>query len=295
MLPVINGGQTTASMYFSKKKSPEVDLRRVRVLVKIIVLRSPDPMTEEELISSISRYANSQNAVRQADLSANKPFHVEIEKLANTVYCPDGTGRWFYERAAGSYNVMLARDGTTPARLKQIKDSIPASRKISKTDLAKFLNAWDRKPHIVSLGAQKNFVELMKELEDSNGQSTMYQPDITFYKQLIAKAIFFKVAQKLVRPMFPAFQANVTAYLVSVSADIIGESIDLAKIWQQQDLSPKLRHQLQTWALEVNEILHKSSDGKMISEWSKKKECWDIVRSQNYSSPIDGIPEVENK
>jgi len=50
--------------------------------------------------------------VRQADLSANKPFHVEIEKLANTLYCPDGIGRWFYERAAGSYNVCWpALDG----------------------------------------------------------------------------------------------------------------------------------------------------------------------------------------
>ncbi|TSA12488.1 MAG: abortive phage infection protein [Deltaproteobacteria bacterium] len=291
-MQIVNGGQTTASMYFTKKKSPEVDLRRVRVVAKIIVLRSPDLIAEEELVSSISRYANSQNAVRQADLSANKPFHVEIEKLSNTVYCPDGIGRWFYERAAGSYNVILAREGTTPARLRQIRDSIPTSRKISKTDLAKFLNAWDQKPSLVSLGAQKNFIELMKEIEDSDEQSTIFQPDMNFYKQLIAKAILFKVAQKLVRQMFPAFQANVTAYLVSVAAYMIGGSLDLGKIWQQQDLSPKLKQQLQTWASEVHDILHKSATGRMVSEWAKKKECWDIVRNANYSNPIDGIPEL---
>ena len=49
----------------------------------------------------------------------------------------------FYERAAGSYNVMLAREGTTPARLRNLKDAIPTSRKITKTDLAKYLNAWE--------------------------------------------------------------------------------------------------------------------------------------------------------
>jgi hypothetical protein len=243
-------------------------------------------------VSSISRYAISQNAVRQADLSANKPFHVEIEKLSNTVYCPDGIGRWFYERAAGSYNVFLAREGTTPSRLKKIKDSIPTSRKISKTDLAKFLNAWNQKPYFVSLGAQKNFIEMMKEIEDSNEQPAIFQPDISFYKQLIAKAILFKVAQKLVRPMFPAFQANVTAYLVSVAAYKIGDNFDLSKIWQQQDLSLKLKQQLQTWALEVHDILHKSATGRMVSEWAKKKECWDIVRGVNYSNTIDGIPEL---
>jgi hypothetical protein len=37
---------------------------------------------EEELISDVSKYANSQNSVKLSDLSANKPFHVEIEKLA---------------------------------------------------------------------------------------------------------------------------------------------------------------------------------------------------------------------
>ncbi len=193
-MQIVNGGQTTASMYFTKKKFPEVDLSSVRVVAKIIVLRSVDSLAEEELVASISRYANSQNSVRQADLSANKPFHVEIEKLSNTVYCPDGIGRWFYERAAGSYNVLLAREGTTPARLRQIKESIPTSRKINKTDLAKFLNTWDQKPYLVSLGAQKNFIELMKEIEDSDGQSVNFQPDINFYKQLIAKAILFKVA-----------------------------------------------------------------------------------------------------
>lgn len=291
-MQIVNGGQTTASLYFTKRKSPEVDLSRVRVVAKIIKLRSSDLIAEEELVSSISRYANSQTAVRQADLSANKPFHVEIEKLSNTVFCPDGTSRWFYERAAGSYNVFLAREGTTPAKLKHIKDSIPTSRKISKTDLAKFLNAWNQKPYLVSRGAEKNFIEFMKEIEDSNGQSTIFQPDINFYKQLIAKAILFKVSQKLVRPMFLAFQANVTAYLVSVSSNMIGKSLDLGKIWQNQDLSHKLRQQLQAWASEVHDVLHKSANGRMVSEWAKKEECWDIVRCTIYSNPIDGIPEI---
>lgn len=291
-IQVVNGGQTTASIYFTKKKTPETDLRRVRVSVKIIILHSIDSMAEETLISSISRFANSQNVVRQADLSANKPFHVEIEKLANTTYCPDGIGRWFYERAAGSYNVMLMRDGTTPVRLRKIKESIPTSRKFTKTDLAKFLNVWNQKPHLVSLGSQKNFIEFMKELEDEEGKSPFELPSVSFYKHLIAKAIIFKNTQKIIRPMFPAFQANVSSYLVAILANRIGEKLDLDKIWQQQDLSLQLKTQLQTWATEVNQVLHKSSNGRMISEWAKKMECWEIVRTASYSQPITAIPEA---
>jgi len=291
-MQVVNGGQTTASIYFTKKKNPTLDLGRVRIPAKVIVLKSEDGAAEEDMISSISRFANSQNVVRQADLSANKPFHVEVEKLATSTYCPDGLGRWFYERAAGSYNVMLAREGTTPARLRQLKESIPSSRKITKTDLAKYQNAWSQKPYLVSLGSQKNFSEFMKDFEDKAVEVGAKMPDLAAYKQMISKAILFKTAQKLIRPMFPAFQANVAAYLVSLVAFLVGERLDLDKIWQQQDLSPALKRQLETWAIEVNQILHQSADGRMVSEWAKKPECWETVRTAIYSPIGSEIPEV---
>lgn len=293
-MQIVNGGQTTASIYFTKKKNPEIDLRKVRVPAKVIILRSPDPADEEALISDISRYANSQNSVKQSDLSANKPFHVEIEKLAQTTYCPDGVGRWFYERAAGSYNTMLAREGTTPTRLKHLKTVVvPPARKITKTDLAKYLNAWDRKPDTVSLGSQKNFEKFMEAIREQDGVPLPPLPDVGNFKVMIAKAILFKKTQSLVRPMFPAFQGNVTTYLVSVAANRLDGKMSFEKIWLNQDLSPQLRGQLAIWAKEVNEVLHHTSGGKMISEWAKKPECWEAVRNAEYSATAGDIPEID--
>ena len=94
------------------------------------------------------------------------------------------------------------------------------------------------------------------------------------------------------RPMFPAFQGNVAAYLVSVLSDQLGGRIDLDRIWAKQDISQELREQLRTWAVEVNDSLHRSSGGRMISEWAKRPECWDAVRAQRYSPVRDGIPEL---
>ncbi|MBX9917954.1 MAG: AIPR family protein [Nitrosomonas sp.] len=293
-MQIVNGGQTTASIYFTKKKlSEEVNLRQVRVPAKIIVLHSSDDASEESLISDISRFANSQNSVKQSDLSANKPFHVEMEKLAQTTYCPDGIGRWFYERASGSYNTMLAREGTTPSRLKQLKEQvIPPSRKITKTDLAKYLNIWDQKPDLVSLGSQKNFERFMDGLKEPEEQSPTLLPDVSAYKTMIAKAILFKKTQAIVRPMFPAFQGNVAIYLLSLLANRVGDRMDFERIWLHQDISPSLRTQLQIWAVEVNRTLHNTSVGRMISEWAKKPECWYAVKSANYSPIQSGIPEL---
>ncbi len=198
-MQIVNGGQTTASIYFTKRKHPDIDLTRVRVPAKVIVLHSHNPDAEELLISDISRYANSQNAVKVSDLSANKPFHVELEKLALSTYCPDGTNRWFYERAAGSYNVMLAREGTTPARLRQIKEAIPPGRKITKTDLAKYVQAWGRKPQIVSLGNQKNFDRFMSD----DDTVTSVVPDVSRYKHAIAQTILFERLRRSCGPGIP--------------------------------------------------------------------------------------------
>ncbi len=291
-LQIVNGGQTTASLYFTKKKYPSTDLSHVRVPAKIIVMKTTDASKEEALVSDISRFANSQNAVRQSDLSANKPFHVEIEKLSRSIYCPDGVGQWFYERASGSYNTLLTREGSTPAKLKALKDAIPTTRRITKTDLAKYLTAWDRKPDIVSLGSQKNFDRFMASLTPAEGQEIPL-PNVQDFKAMIAKAKFYRDAQKHLRPMFPAFQANVTAYTVALISEKLGSRIDLERIWTKQAVSPEFLAQLAVWAKEVNEVLHNSAGGRMVSEWAKKPECKDEVMSASYSAPSTDIPELK--
>lgn len=291
-MQIVNGGQTTASIYFAKKKFPEMELSKVRVPAKIIVMKELDPASEEALVSDISRFANTQNVVRQSDLSANKPFHVDVERLSLNVICPDGVGRWFYERAAGSYNTMLAREGTTSAKLRTLKDAIPTSRKITKTDLAKFLMAWGGQPDIVSLGSQKCFDRFMFLMTVEEGQLPPPTPDVAAFKAMVAKAIVFKKTQSLVRPMFQAFQANVAAYTIAVLSRNHGDCFDLARVWDRQTVSPELLGQLGIWAREVNEVLHRTAAGRMVSEWAKKSECRDAVFAARYSDPAPGIPEI---
>ena len=293
-MQIVNGGQTTASIYFTAKKYSGIDLAKVRVPAKVIILKSDNTAAEEALISDISRYANSQNAVRQSDLSANTPFHIELEKLASTTYCPDGVGRWFYERAAGSYATTLAREGATPARYRQLKTIvIPPSRRITKTDLAKYLNTWAGKPHVVSLGAQKNFTEFTDDLKDREQQGKLAMPDVRAFKQMVAKAILYRRVQSIVRPMFPAFQGNVATYLISVLAHRHGDDLDLDRIWLQQDVSEPLKQALRALAVQVNAELHRSANGRMISEWAKKPECWEQVRSLGYAPLPSGIAEMK--
>lgn len=291
-MQIVNGGQTTASIYFAKKKYPDTNLSKVRVPTKIIIMKEDDPSKEEALVSDISRYANSQNSVRQSDLSANKPFHVEVERQSTTVYCPDGVGRWFYERAAGSYNTLLTREGTTPARLRALKESMPSSRKITKTELAKYVMAWDMKPDVVSLGTQKCFDRFMTFLTDAETAGTPLVVDTAFFKALVAKCIIFKMVHKTSRPLVSAFLANVAAYTMAVIANSYGDRFDFEKVWLRQGVSEEFLAQVEIWAREVNERLHRTAKGKMISEWAKRPECKEAMFSMPFSPPDLNIPEV---
>ncbi len=290
-MQVVNGGQTSASLYFTKKRNPEIDLSRVRIPAKLIVLRSNKVSDEEQLIADISRYANSQNAVKQSDFAANHLLHVAIESHALRTYCPDGVSRWFYERASGSYKVMLEREGTTPAKQRQLKASIPPARKITKPDMAKFLGIWDQKPDQVSLGAQKYFMKFMETASDFRWESGEAEPTLDDYKKLVSKAILFKTATKLIRPRYQAFQGNITTYTLSLLSMKIGDQLDLDKIWEAQDLSQKLKDQIVAWSAEVHKQLHSSASGRMVSEWAKKPECWGWIKAVKFSEPLTHIPE----
>jgi hypothetical protein len=290
-MQVVNGGQTMASIFFTRKKYAGVDLTKVRVPAKIIVLRQVDELSEDGLIADISRYANSQSAVKGSDLFANKPFQVQMEKLAMTTYCPDGVSRWYYERAAGSYKVMLDRDAKSPADRRRLQDSMPPARKLTKTDFAKYLCAWMQMPDMVSMGGQKAFPAFMKQMTREDGE-TPALPDVAQYKHMIAQVIIFKTADRLIKPRFPAFKANVTAYTVALVSHLLGARISLDDIWDRQAISLQLGKQILVWSDEVHALLHDSAKGRMISEWAKRRECWEAMLDHAWSVPDMHIPEL---
>ena len=116
-LQIVNGGQTTASIHRAKKRD-ELDLSKVSVAVKITKVAA-DKL--EIIVPLISKYANTQNVIQVADLSANHAFHIAMERLSGATWCPPRQEtKWFYERARGAYQVALTREGTTPARRRQL-------------------------------------------------------------------------------------------------------------------------------------------------------------------------------
>jgi hypothetical protein len=272
-LQIVNGGQTTASIHRARKRD-RLDLSRVHVPAKITRL---PPASIEEMVPWISRYANTQNVIQEADFSSNEPFHIAMERLSKDIWAPGERTRWFYERSRGQYQTALSIEGTTEARARAFRERTPPANRISKTDLARFLNSWSRLPHVVSGGVQKNFIAYMRRMRESRGNK--WEPDELFYRDAIAQAILFLAAQRIVRREgFPAYRINIATYLISYLSHRTGGRLRLDLIWQRQALSDELEELLRVWSHAIDRQIQSSAAGRNVTEWTKKEACWTAVR-----------------
>jgi hypothetical protein len=275
---VVNGGQTVASIHQTVKKHG-ADCGGLSVQAKISVV---DEELLDEIVPCISRYANTQNRVSEADFSSNDPLHLQIENLSGRLWCPGERTRWFYERARGQYQVAKSRYSTTPARRKKFEEETPTSQKITKTDLAKYINSWGQLPHMVSRGAQKNFTAFMAE--DGNG----LQVDEAWYKHLIGQAILFKAAERIARKLkITPYRANAITYTVALVSYRTQKRVSLVKLWENQTGSEALKSTLSTWMVEVHQELADSAHGKNVTEWCKKPECWRHIMMMDLPLPSE--------
>jgi hypothetical protein len=286
-LQIVNGGQTTASLHRARKQDKK-DLDGIVVPAKIIKVKSDNLDT---MVSAVSRSANSQNTVQPADFSANDPFHVAVETLANNTWLPDQNGRWFYERARGSYGAAESKASFRAAEKRRFASETPKQRRFSKTDLAKYLNAWDGKPHLVSFGNQKNFQSFMQDLKELYPDG--FEPDEKWFRAFVAKAILFRAVQAIVKARkFPAYQANICAYTVACLSWKTKGVIDFDSIWLHQAISTDLSSMMEGWTADIDRRLRATAKTRMPSEWAKKGDCWEALREAPLKMPASLPPEL---
>ncbi|PZO44190.1 MAG: abortive phage infection protein [Pseudanabaena frigida] len=280
-LQIVNGGQTTASIYQTARKD-KADLSKVYVQAKLTIVKSKR-IDIDEIVPLISRYANSQNKVNEADFSANEPFHIQIEEFSRTIWASatDGSQRqthWFYERARGQYLEAKNKE-TTAARKRIFEETYPKYQVFTKTDLAKFQHTFEQLPHFVSRGAQKNFAEFTAQWAD---KKDVTEVDIDYFKHLIAKAILFKTTEKIVQQQkFGGYRANIVTYTLAYLSASAPQYIDLDYIWKLQTLPIRLQEVIKKVSFKVYESITAPPEGKSknVTEWCKQLDCWNKVKS----------------
>ncbi len=291
---IVNGGQTTASLYHTQKKYKEADLSKIFVQMKLTVIKDKDQKNIE--VPNISRYANSQNKVSELDLSSNNPYFVQIENLSRKKYVvnPENKNQsllWFFERANGQYRETLNKQ--TPSQQKKFKEQNPSQLKFVKSDVAKFINLWDLEPYFVSQGSQKNFIHFTKKINVLVNKSKL--PGENLYKKLIANAVLFRSVDKLFgRKNVDAIgdtnlKSFTVAYTLSYFHYLTDNRLNLWQIYEDQKIDDALTNHFKKLLVYVYDHLVKEANNSLISEYAKRESSWNKLKESTYDEDLKKV------
>lgn len=291
---IVNGGQTTASLYHTQKKFKDVDLSKIFVQMKLTVIKDKEKRNIE--VPNISRFANSQNKVSELDLSSNNPYFVQIENLSRKKYVvnPENKNQsrlWFFERASGQYREALNKQ--TPAQQKKFKEQNPSTLKFVKSDIAKYINGWELEPYFVAQGSQKNFIHYTKKITDLVSKNKL--PGENFYRKLIANAILFKTIDHLFGRKGvnaigdTSLKALSVAYTVSYFHYLTDNRIDLWKIYEEQKIDNFVSGHLSKLLVFVYNHIITEASGSLISEYAKRSTSWEKLKNTAYSEDLMSV------
>jgi hypothetical protein len=285
---IVNGGQTTASIYHTWKKD-KATISGIFVPVKLTIVKNKENFSE--IVGRIAEYANTQNRVSAADLSSNKENHVLLEKLSRSIWAPPKAGenfqtRWFYERSRGQFKNERNRFGVTPSRGKQFDKQNPRLQMFTKELLAKYVNSFKEVysgkklligPHYVVRGSQKNYSQFLN-FNFSN------KPDSLWFEDSISQAILFITAEKIygIRPNAIGDMRYITVpYAISWLSYKSNNKIDLGKIWRNQAISEIMKEVLREIMIKTEDFIKKNAPGSLYGEWAKKEECWNSIKEDD--------------
>ena len=295
-LQIVNGGQTTASIYHTQKKD-KADISNIFVQVKLSVVKNKEKFSE--IVSRISEYANTQNKVSVSDLSSNRPYHIELEKLSRNIFTPITDSKpiqtkWFYERARGQYKNAILKDGFTPSRKKAFDLKNPKHQLFTKEELAKYINAYqeiaDGKkilvgPHYVVRGNQKNYVQFIN-------YSLEKKLNNVYFEDTIAKAILYRAAEKAygIKPNAIGDMRYITVpFAVTLLNCLTKNQLDLYKIWKAQDVSETLKSLFHEMMSAIEPFIKDTPPGGLYGEWAKKEDCWIKVKNNDFGFDLSII------
>jgi hypothetical protein len=275
---IVNGGQTTASIFFSNKD--KLDISSINLMAKINIAKNLSEEDLNSLISNISLYSNSQSKVSRVDLRSRDPKIDRIKQLSDTVLTPKG-GKWFFEKSKGEFATRKRLSGD------KIEKDYPRKVRLSKTDIGKYHTAWGDQPWLVKKGGEKVFRTFMENLNGEGARNNELEIDRGFYEELIAKTILFKEMEVIHGARNSAIgqlRSAVVPYTISVIYNMFGGSekrdakFDLGRLWKNQEIEEDLKVFLKSIMIHMYLLIDKYKFSTDVSENTKKKELWESIK-----------------
>lgn len=233
---IVNGGQTTCTIYNAFKKG--VDIKPAYLTVKVSEIRDKD--RNATIVQNIAESANSQTQIKDSDLSANHKYLTEIDKMSKKEWTPTGSIKpntlWYFERLRGQLLSDKLNEGDARSvKVAKFMQARPKEQILTKTDIAKVLMAWDGFPNEASKGNEVCFNNFWKK-DYKNTEVTK-----EYFHEIVAKRIIYLTIHKLFKEAGHSGYANIVDnYVLATVAQKTQQNLDLEYIWANQKVQPEL-------------------------------------------------------
>lgn len=275
---IVNGGQTTATLYECLKDKLNDNLNDIIVPVKLTVVKNIG--NAESFIRDISVFSNTQTAIKKSDPPSNLPFYIQIKKLSQQCLSTDGNLGYlcYFERTNGEYDTEFKRNNGS----KKFSNTNPKNKKFDKIDLARAINCWEQVPYITCQGREKNFSYFNDIVKNQ-----MTNPDEQYFKNAYATVVLYRKLDKMAKKMSLSYKSNVVAHTLGLMSYIYDKQIDLNDIWERKDLSPVLNDIAAKLLTNVHSvIINPPTECPEARMWARKEKCWDNVKNVSIDLPI---------
>lgn len=280
---IVNGGQTTSTIYNAYRKNLITNLSKAYVAVKISEVPEIDSI---KLVGNIAKYANSQTKIKDSDLSANASYMLELEKQSRKEWTTDTHPTiWYFERLRGQFLTEKSQEGGPGTlKVKKFEEERPQSQRFNKTDVAKLEMAWREKPYEACKGGEVCFDKFWKIIKDDTPVV-----DESYFHNIVAKNIIYKRVDSLLKLEGNKGHASIIcAYTLALLSLRSQQKLDLHYIWQNQsvqdDLEPTIKECIR--AISDHLRLIGSDSGKNPQTESKKIDFWNNIQNKTLAITI---------
>lgn len=282
---VVDGMQTIATIYETKRRDHEVNLDNAFVTVKIIVPSSID----NDIVKYVAKNANNHNMVRRSEFLNASRFCIEFESLSRSIMIPNDKHDplyWYYERIKEQRKMEMQKCKTRTER--DCFDSIyPIERKFKIETLAKVWISWEQEPEKATKGSYTNCTYYLNLLEEKH-----FIPNEEYYKKSIALIIIYRYI--LSRPEtkeYGVLKNAVTAYTIAYLYFITNGLFDLIGIWKRQSLSDTLQSFIDKLCHSINEKMCSDAKSMRVStlSYAKRHETYDLIKTTDFGLDIRSI------
>jgi hypothetical protein len=273
---IVNGGQTIAILANEFKANDPVCLSSIIVMAKIIHVKHKEK--HMEWIERVAETSNTQNAIKDADLSSHNPIYRKIKEISYLAVFRKGTEqyKWYFSRVRKEYEAELAANKKRGhIELKKFEDMYPKAYTIDKGIVARVETIFAQRPWVSSRGEAKCQVDFLDNLQDG------FEPDLNWYRNMISKVILVKHATSLAREIgIGEGRSCIVEYACAIMtwAECLQEY--LRKIQSLQEVPSQLDEMIKDILLKTHKYFISLGTDRSVKEHAKREDTWNSIKEK---------------